>query len=94
MERSMYAPWILYWNLLVIFFSISAANNAGGRVATKAGAYGGSEVGSIIGNFLTCHTIPHFKKVLSWMPVNGSLLHFIWKKCIVTNQQLSVLKCY
>jgi hypothetical protein len=90
----MYAPWILYWNLLVIFFSISAANNAGGRVATKAGAYGGSEVGSIIGNFLTCHTIPHFKKVLSWMPVNGSLLHFIWKKCIVTNQQLSVSKYY
>ena len=32
------------------FFLFSAANNAGGRVATKAGAYGGSEVGSIIGN--------------------------------------------
>lgn len=30
----------------------TAANSAGGRVATKAGAYGGSEVGSIIGGMV------------------------------------------
>lgn len=32
--------------------SILAAKSAGGKVATKAGAYGGSEVGSIIGELL------------------------------------------
>ena len=31
---------------------VSAAKSAGGKVATKAGAYGGSEVGSIIGELL------------------------------------------
>ena len=33
-------------------FLFAAAKSAGGKVATKAGAYGGSEVGSIIGELL------------------------------------------